>query len=112
MTCDFCLDGRHVRCRPTTNGCTCLRCASERPKMPKAEPRTPRVKREPGEPRERRADGKRGKPLGFSSLPPDVQQDIEAELAAGANLSFLSRKHGVSRDKVRTIRRRMERANG
>jgi hypothetical protein len=56
--------------------------------------------------------GKPGKPLGWSSLPKDVQADIEQALAAGANLSELSRKHGVSRDKVRTIRERMERASG
>lgn len=108
MTCDFCLDGRHVRCRPTTNGCTCLRCAAERPKMPKPV-RVPRKKE--GKPRPV-GTGKRGKPKGFSSLPLDVQADIEVELAGGANLSYLSRKHGVSRDRVRTIKERMERANG
>ena len=108
VTCERCLSARHF-CR--TQGCPCKRCNTV--------PETPPFRRTRNKPinetRPRRTYVRKGTPggtpLGTSRLPRPMQVAIEAELSAGGNLSEISRRAGVSRDQVRTIRDRMLRTN-
>lgn len=55
--------------------------------------------------------GERGRRIGTSTLPADVQHAIAVALVRGDTLSAIARAHGVSRDQVRTVRSYLERLN-